>query len=159
MFSLCFSFFKNFLTTFVVRPTISTSITNRFCELLQVCRPQTAFQSVQPYCGIRGRDQQTQTGRQPTERATCATVGRNGLLLRRGLKRRLIAKFHYTDPTRTRHGPDTDKVRARCPVRAKFHYTDPTGPARTQRSFAAKKSPCGSGRVRVGSVSGPCSGI
>ena len=43
-------------------------------------------------------------------------------------------------------------------VRAKFHYTDPTGPARTQRSFAAKKSV----RVRagpVGSVSGPCSGI
>ena len=65
------------------------------------------------------------------------------------------AKFHYTDPTRTRHGPDptrtksahtvgdelnsttrtrtrtrhgpdTDKVRARCRVRAKFHYTDPT---------------------------------
>ena len=38
---------------------------------------------------------------------------------------------------------------------AKFHYTDPTGPARTQRSFAAKKvraGPCGS-------VSGPCSGI
>ena len=44
------------------------------------------------------------------------------------------------------------------PVIAKFHYTDPTGPARTQRSFAAKKSV----RVRagpVGSVSGPCSGI
>ena len=41
------------------------------------------------------------------------------------------------------------------PVKAKFHYTDPTGPARTQRSFAAKKvraGPCGSGRVRVGSV-------
>jgi len=31
---------------------------------------------------------------------------------------------------------------------AKFHYTDPTGPARTQRSFSAKKS------VRV--RSGPC---
>ena len=43
----------------------------------------------------------------------------------------LIAKFHYTDT-------DTD--------------TDPNGPARTQRSFAAKKS------VSV-SVSGPCSGI
>ena len=41
------------------------------------------------------------------------------------------------------------------PVKAKFHYTDPTGPVRTQRSFAAKKvlaGPCGSGRVRVGSV-------
>ena len=66
----------------------------------------------------------------------------------------IIAKFHYADPTRTRHGPDptrtksahivgdelnsttrtrtrtghgpdTDKVRARCRVGAKFHYTDP----------------------------------
>ena len=53
----------------------------------------------------------------------------------------VIAKFHYTDPTRT--GPDTDKVRARCRVRAKFHYTDqtrtrpdPHGPALT--FFAAK---------------------
>ena len=37
-------------------------------------------------------------------------------------------------------------------LKAKFHYTDPTGPARTQRTFAAKKvraGPCGSGRVRV----------
>jgi len=55
----------------------------------------------------------------------------------------LIAKFHYTD---------TDKVGARCRVRAKFHYTDPTGPART--FFAAKPlGPCGSptksARVRV----------
>jgi len=40
-------------------------------------------------------------------------------------------------------------------VKAKFHYTDPTGPARTQRSFAAKKVVAGP----VGSVSGPCSGI
>ena len=73
-----------------------------------------------------------------------------------------IAKFHYTDPTRTR--------------------PDPHGPART--FFAAKlrwvragrrQSPVGSGRVRVvefssypttcadfvrvRSVSGPCSGI
>ena len=75
--------------------------------------------------------------------------------------RQLIAKFHYTDPTRTRHGPDptrtksahivgyelnsttrtrhgpdTDKVRARCRVRAKFDYTDPIrtrhGPDRTR---------------------------
>ena len=68
----------------------------------------------------------------------------------------LIAKFHYTDPTRT--GPDTDKVRAHCRVRAKFHYTDPTrtrpdphGPART---FLRRNS-VGSVRVR----SGPCSGI
>ena len=66
----------------------------------------------------------------------------------------VLAKFHYTDPTRT--GPDTDKVRAHCRRRAKFHYTDPTGPART--FFAAKlrwvragrrQSPRGSGRVRV----------
>ena len=70
---------------------------------------------------------------------------------------RVCLKLNST--TRTRHGPDTDKVRARCRVRGKFHYTDPTGPARTQRSFAAKKvraGPCGSGRVRIGSVSGPC---
>ena len=72
-------------------------------------------------------------------------------LVTRANKYVLKAKFHYTDPTRTGHG----QVRARCRVRAKFHYTDPTGPARTQRSFAAKKSV----RVRagpVGSVSGPC---
>ena len=69
------------------------------------------------------------------------------------------AKFHYTDPTRTLHGPDTDKVRTRCRVRAKFHYTDPTGPARTLSAthtdpteFRRKKSPCGSVRV----LSGPC---
>jgi len=53
--------------------------------------------------------------------------------------------------------PSCDSVRVGF-IRAKFHYTDPTGPARTQRSFAAKKSvrvragPVGSGRVRVGSV-------
>jgi len=40
-------------------------------------------------------------------------------------------------------------------LKAKFHYTDPTGPARTQRTFAAKKVRAGP----VGSVSGPCSGI
>jgi len=62
----------------------------------------------------------------------------------------VIAKFHYTDtdtdPTRTRHGPDTDKVRAR----SRLNSTTRTrhGPERTQRSFAAKKS------VRV--RSGPC---
>ena len=63
-----------------------------------------------------------------------------------------FAELKLNSTTRTRHGPDTDKVRARCRVRAKFHYTDPTGPSRTQRSFAAKKvraGPCGSGRVRV----------
>jgi len=64
-----------------------------------------------------------------------------------------IAKFHYTDPTRT--GPDTDKVRARCRVRAKFHYTDPTRTRTDPTEFRGKKvpaGPCGSGRVRVGSV-------
>jgi len=52
----------------------------------------------------------------------------------------------------------TDRRYLRYRLIAKFHYTDPTGPARTQQSFAAKKSV----RVRagpVGSVSGPCSGI
>jgi len=39
-----------------------------------------------------------------------------------------------------------------CQLIAKFHYTGPTGPARTQRSFAAKKVRAGP----VGSVSGPC---
>jgi len=53
------------------------------------------------------------------------------------LRSALIAKFHYTDMDM---GPDTDTD------------TDPNGPARTQRSFAAKES------VSV-SVSGPCSGI
>jgi len=49
----------------------------------------------------------------------------------------VIAKFHYTDPTRT--GPDTDKVRAHCRRRAKFHYTDTdTDPTRTRRG----QSPC-----------------
>ena len=73
----------------------------------------------------------------------------------------VIRKLLYTDTdsTRTRHGPDTDKVRARCRVRAKFHYTDPHGhcrrPARTQQSFAVKKVRAGP----HGSVSGPCSGI
>jgi len=43
-----------------------------------------------------------------------------------------------------------------CGLKAKFHYTDPTGPARTLSAtrtdpteFRRKKSPCGSGRVRV----------
>ena len=47
---------------------------------------------------------------------------------------RVIAKFHYTDPTRT--GPDTD----------------PTGPERTRTDFFCGETPlgpCGSGRVRV----------
>ena len=68
--------------------------------------------------------------------------------------------------------PEKRAVKRVCVVIAKFHYTGPTGPARTQRSFAAKKSV----RVRVvefsssptmcvdffwsGPVrSGPCNGI
>ena len=54
---------------------------------------------------------------------------------------------------------DTPKVKkgrgSPYSIKAKFHYTDPTGPARTQRSFAAKKVRAGP----VGSMSGPCSGI
>ena len=52
-------------------------------------------------------------------------------------------------------GPGFKSQPRRRRVKAKFHYTDPTGPARTQRSFAAKKVRAGP----VGSVSGPCSGI
>ena len=61
----------------------------------------------------------------------------------------LIAKFHYTGPTRAR--PD--------PTGPSWTRTDPHGlcrrPARTQRSFAAKKvraGPCGSVRVRAGQL-------
>jgi len=85
---------------------------------------------------------------------------------------RVIAKFHYTDPTRTRHGPDPTRTKtahcAHCRRRAKFHYTDmdptrtrpdPHGPART--FFAAKLRWVRAGRRQSprGSVSGPCSGI
>jgi len=90
---------------------------------------------------------------------------------------RLKAKFHYTDPTRT--GPDTDKVRAHCRRRAKFHYTDTdtdTDPTRTKSvhvvgyelnsTTRTRPDPHGPNvrglcpcPVRVGSVSGPCSGI
>jgi len=71
--------------------------------------------------------------------------------------------------TRIRHGPDTDRTRTKSAhvvgyelnstTRTRTDFVgDPRRPARTQRSFAAKKSV----RVRagpVGSVSGPCSGI
>ena len=49
-------------------------------------------------------------------------------------------------------GQTDSQTDGHCTVIAKFHYTDPTGPARTQRSLAAEKSPCGSVWVR----SGPC---
>ena len=62
----------------------------------------------------------------------------------------VLAKFHYTDPTRT--GPDTDKVRAHCRRRAKFHYTDTDTDPTTCADFVRV-------RVRVGFVSGPRSGI
>jgi len=50
-----------------------------------------------------------------------------------------MAKFHYTDPTRT--GPDSDKVRAHCRRRAKFHYTDTdTDPTRARPDPTRTKS-------------------
>ena len=45
--------------------------------------------------------------------------------------------------------PEDWTVSRRGTVIAKFHYTDPTGPARTQRSFAAKKVRAGPCRVCV----------
>ena len=80
-------------------------------------------------------------------------------------------KLNSTTPTR--HGPDTDRTRTKSAHVVEYELNsttrtrpDPRGlcrrPAGTQRSFAAKKvraGPCGSGRVRVGSVSGSCSGI
>ena len=62
---------------------------------------------------------------------------------------RVLLKLNST--TRTRHGPDTDKDRARCRVRAKFHYTDPHGPngvSPQKKSVRVRAGP-------VGSVSGP----
>ena len=54
----------------------------------------------------------------------------------------IIARFCRTTLSRVRLRSCTLRL---CRVIAKFHYTDPTGPARTQRSFAAKK-------VRAGPV-------
>jgi len=74
-----------------------------------------------------------------------------------------IAKFHYTDPTRT--GPDTDKVRAHCRRRAKFHYTDTdtdTDPTRTRpdsHGLFLRRNSVGSVRVADKVRAGPCSGI
>ena len=69
-------------------------------------------------------------------------------------------KLNSTTRTRTRTRPDTDKVRARCRVRAKFHYTDPTrtrpdphGPART--FFSSYPTTCAD-FVRDRTVSSPC---
>ena len=56
--------------------------------------------------------------------------------------------------TRARHGPDTDKVRARGRVRAQFHYTDPTGPARTLS--ATRTDPTEFRRKKVWVRAGPC---
>ena len=71
----------------------------------------------------------------------------------------VIAKFHYTDPTRT--GPDTDKVRAHCRRRAKFHYTDtdPTGPARTRTDFFLRRNSVGSVRVADKVRAGPVGSV
>jgi len=68
---------------------------------------------------------------------------------------RLKAKFHYTDPTRTRHGPDPTRTKSAHIVGDELNSTtrtrpDPHGP--NVRGLC----PC---PVRVGSVSGPCSGI
>jgi len=49
---------------------------------------------------------------------------------------RVIAKFHYTDPTRTRHGPDPTRTKSAHIVGDELNSTtrtrpDPYGPART----------------------------
>ena len=110
------------------------------------------FSDVWAY-GFRDTLAERQTQKQRDRQAQGHVHHYTVLSYRRRNDKIFMLKLNFT--TRTRHGPDTDKVRARCRVRAKFHYTDPTGPARTQRSFAAKKVRAGS----VGSVSGPCSGI
>ena len=60
-----------------------------------------------------------------------------------------IAKFHYTGPTRARHGPDRTR-------------SDPNGPARTLSETRTDPTEFRRKKVRVGpvgSVSGPSSGI
>ena len=71
------------------------------------------------------------------------------------------AKFHYRDPTRTRHGPDPTRTKSVHVVGYELNSTtrtrlgpdtDPTGPARTRTDFFCGETPlvpCGSGRVRV----------
>ena len=66
----------------------------------------------------------------------------------------VIAKFHYTGPTR----PDRtrpDKVRARCQRQAKTHYTDPTGPARTFLRPGSSRNSVKSVRVSDKVCAGP----
>ena len=64
------------------------------------------------------------------------------------------AKFHYTDPTRTRHGPDPTRTKSVHVVGYELNSTTRTrhGPARTRTDFFCGETPlgpCGSGRVRV----------
>jgi len=60
-----------------------------------------------------------------------------------------IAKFHYTGPTRTRHGPD----RTRPDPHGLFCGETPLGPCGSPtKSVRVRSGPRGSGRVR----SGPC---
>jgi len=69
--------------------------------------------------------------------------------------RTILAKFHYTDPTRTRHGPDRPRTDFFC-------GETPLGPCGSGRvrvvEFSSYPTTCAD-FVRVRSVSGPCSGI
>ena len=66
------------------------------------------------------------------------------------------AKFHYTDPTRTRHRPD----RTRTDPHGLFCGETPLGPCGSGRvsvvEFSSYSTTCAD-FVRVRSVSGPCS--
>jgi len=76
----------------------------------------------------------------------------------------LKAKLHYTDPTRTRHGPDPTRTKSAHIVRDELNSTTRTrtrtrhGPDRTRKDphgLSLRRNSVGSVRVR----SGPCSGI
>ena len=60
----------------------------------------------------------------------------------------IIAKFHYTDPTRTGHGQSPRTLSGTSYIPLHGPDTDPNGP----NGVSPQKSPCGSVRVR----SGPC---
>jgi len=72
----------------------------------------------------------------------------------------IIAKFHYTDPTRTRHGPDPTRTKSAHIVGDELNSTtrtrpDPHGLFCGETPLGPCGSPTKSARVR----SGPCSGI